>query len=201
MRSFSTCCVGAEESVSVLHTRRHRPALALLLALAATPALAIKGAPPAEEISNFLLSPSYSRWLVGPIYFMASEEERQRFMELTDDAAAKRFIDGFWERRDPNGERPGNAARQSFERRRESADVLYDEPPVLGHQTDRGVVFVLFGEPRDTRIETSVDVGKVPQEVWTYRQPPQGLDGQPGRTRYAFALRTDGSIELLHGLH
>lgn len=187
--------------MSVLHTRRHRPALALLLTLAGTPTLAIEGAPPAEEISNFLLSPSYSRWLVGPIYFLASEEERRRFMELTDDAAAKRFIDGFWERRDPNGERPGNAVRERFERRRERADVLYDEPPVLGHQTDRGVVFVLFGEPDDSRIETSVDVDREPQEIWTYRQPPRGLDGEPGRARYAFALRADGSIELLHELH
>lgn len=184
-----------------INTRCRHPALALLMALAATSVLAIQGAPPAEEISNFLLSPGYSRWLVGPIYFLASEEERRRFMELTDDAAAKRFIDDFWERRDPNGERPGNAARELFERRRESADAFYDEPPVLGHQTDRGVVFVLFGEPDDSRIETSVDVDREPQEVWTYRQPPRGLDGQPGRERYAFALRADGSIELLHGLH
>lgn len=187
--------------MSVLSARCHRPALALLLTLAGTPTLAIEGAPPAEQISNFLLSPSYSRWLVGPTYFLASGEERRRFMALTDDAAAKRFIDGFWERRDPNGERPGNAARERFERRRERADVLYDEPPVLGHQTDRGLVFVLFGEPHDTRIETSVDVDQEPQEIWTYRQPPRGLDGQPGRARYAFALRADGSIELLHELH
>lgn len=181
--------------------RRHGPSIALLLALAVAPGLALEGAPPPEAISNFLLSPGYSRWLVGPIYFMASEEEKRRFMELADDAAAERFIERFWQRRDPNGKRPGNALRTLFERRRESADVLYDEPPVLGHQTDRGVVFVLFGEPGDNRIETSIDVDRAPQEVWTYDQPPQGLDGKPGRTRYAFALRTDGSIELLHELH
>lgn len=187
-------------SVSSVHPCAPVIAL-LLLSVVGTPGTAIQGAPPPEDISNFLLSPRHSRWLVGPIYFMASEQETRRFLELTDDAAAESFIERFWERRDPNGARPGNAARELFERRREQADVLYDQPPVLGHQTDRGVVFVLFGEPADTRIETSVDVDAAPQEVWTYRQPPPGLDGQPGRARYAFALRSDETIELLHDLH
>ncbi|MGH9380295.1 MAG: GWxTD domain-containing protein [Thermoanaerobaculia bacterium] len=181
--------------------RRWSLILALLSAVAATPVAAVKAAPPPEEISNFLLSPSYSRWLVGPVYFLASEDEARRFLGLSDDTAAQGFIERFWERRDPNAERPGNAVRELFERRREQADTLFDQPPVLGHQTDRGVVFVFFGEPDETRIETSADVDAPPQEVWTYRQAPPGLNERPGRTRYAFTLRSDGSIELTHGLH
>lgn len=181
--------------------RRCLLVLALLSAVATTPVAAVKGAPPPEEISNFLLSPSYSRWLVGPVYFLASEDEVRRFLALTDDTAALGFIERFWERRDPNGERPGNGVRELFERRRKRADTLFDQPPVLGHQTDRGVVFVLFGDPDETRIETSTDVDAPPQEVWTYRQAPPGLDQQPGRTRYAFMLRSDGSVELPHGVH
>ena len=52
------------------------------------------------ELTNLLLGPDYSQWLVGPIARIASDQERQSFLELTDDAAAEQFVERFWSSRE-----------------------------------------------------------------------------------------------------
>ena len=59
MKSFSIFYVGLEISL-------------LLLLASVAPVVAKGGGKSAEDLTNFLLSPSYSRWLVGPISEIAS---------------------------------------------------------------------------------------------------------------------------------
>lgn len=170
--------------------------LLLLLVIAPLAAGAKKPAPTPENLTNFQLSPAYSRWLVGPIYYLASEREIAQYLALSDDAAARSFIDAFWRRRDSNGAAPGNPARETFEERLQRADVLFDRPPTAGHQTDRGTIYVLYGPPDKTEIETATDVNAPPLEVWSYPERPVGLNGRRARPRIEFILAPDGTASL-----
>jgi len=168
--------------------------MALLVAPLCTAAKKLPPSP--EELTNFQLSPAYSRWLIGPIYYLASDDEVQKYLALSDDHAAQAFIADFWQRRDSNGAAPGNPLYETFKERLERADVLFDQPPIPGHQTDRGVIYVLYGPPDKTEIETATEVNAPPLEVWSYSDRPVGLDGKRARPSIEFILAPDGSARL-----
>jgi GWxTD domain-containing protein len=175
-----------------------RKALALLIALMVVPIVAgaKKPAPTPENLTNVQLSPAYARWLVGPIYYLASDNEISQYLALTRDASAGAFIEAFWQRRDSNGAAPGNPLRETFEERVKRADVLFDQPPTAGHQTDRGTIYVLFGPPDDKEIDTATELNAPPLEVWTYSERPVGLNGVRARARIEFILAPDGTARL-----
>jgi GWxTD domain-containing protein len=144
----------------------------------------------AEELMNPLLSPRYALWLVGPIARMASREEVRRFLAATDDGQAEAVIEEFWRRRDTAPEFPGNPLREDFEKRAEEADRRLTEAGVPGHRTDRGTLFVLYGEPQEERFDISEHPDDPPTLIWTYpANAGKGLDGKrPDRT-YRFIKR------------
>lgn len=145
----------------------------------------------AARLVNLRLSPRYSSWLVGPIARLASDEEEEAYLALTDDAAAEGFIDRFWQRRDPYPARPDNPLREEFEVRAGTADRLYTEGTHLGHHTARGTVFVIYGGPARTDYEIARDPRDPPVEVWFYSQETTGLDGSRPAARYRFIKRDD----------
>lgn len=184
MKSFSIYCVV------------RRALLVGLLLFSALGVQAKKPAPTPETLTNFQLSPVYSRWLIGAVYYIASEREIDQYLGLLDDAAAKRFIDAFWERRDSNGAGFGNPLLETYRKRTARADVLYDQPPIAGHQTDRGTIYVLYGPPDKTEIQTATELNAPPLEVWSYPERPVGLDGKKARPRFEFILEPDGTARL-----
>lgn len=145
------------------------------------------GAPAAAELTNILLEPELAQWMVGPIYHLATPEERREYLSLTSDEEARTFIEAFWERRGPHRRFPPAGTRFVFEDRVAEADVLYREGHHVGHRTDRGTVYVLYGPPADIRFEAAPRPGGEPIELWAYPDDaPPGLDGQPPRNLYAF---------------
>jgi GWxTD domain-containing protein len=150
---------------------------------------ACSAGPPARDaadLTNSRLRPAYAQWLVGPIAAMATPEEEQEFLALEDDFAAADFIEAFWSRRDPDPSLPGNAVRETFERRVEEADRLFGESGVSGRKTARGVIHVLYGEPERTDYEIPRNGGPA-VEVWFYPEDaPAGLDGRPPDGSYRF---------------
>lgn len=149
----------------------------------------------AGDLTNPALSPSLSQWLVGAIGRMASEEEIRSYLALADDEEARRFIAEFWERRDPDPGSPGNRIREVFERRAETADRRFSEAGYLGRRTDRGTIFVLYGEPEETDFETSPRRGGEPIVVWIYgRNPDEGLDGREPQRWYRFVKQGDLTV-------
>lgn len=176
----------------------------LALVLAAGPAVVQarskgpEGAPEPAEITNFLLGPDLAQWLVGPIYQMATPEERAEYLTLTSDAAAETFIESFWERRGPHRRFPPAGTRFVFEDRLEEADVLYREGPRIGHRTDRGTLYVLYGPPAEVAFEASPRPGEEPLEIWRYpADAPAGLDGQRPKALYTFRT-VDGATVLFN---
>lgn len=152
--------------------------------------------PPRQELINVLLSPDLSQWLAGPIYFIATQDERRQFLELEDDVAAERFIDEFWRRRDPAPELFGNEVRRLYEERVEEADRRFRERVRRGRTTDRGVIYTLYGEPDAIEFDTSLNPREPDLEVWIYSgEAPPGIDGESPRKRYYFADK-DGETVL-----
>jgi GWxTD domain-containing protein len=167
-----------------------RGAVAVVLVLLAGAAGARSYDP--VDLINVNLSPQWASFLVGPYARMASDEEIREYLALTRDEDAAAFVDRFWARRKPDPARPFESARKTAEARAEEADRRFNEAGVAGRRTDRGTVFVLYGEPEKTAYEPSPLYGEPPLEVWTYpADAPRGLDGKSPRRTYQFIKRDD----------
>jgi len=166
-------------------------ALLLATALAAAPTSA---ADPID-LFNPLLSPEYASWLVGPFARMASKDEIRRFGQLGDDEQAREFIAAFWARRDPDPKRPGNPVRDLALERAAEADRRFTQAGYPGRRTDRGAIYVLYGEPEKMEYEPGDFVGDPPLEVWRYpSNAEKGLDGEKPDRRYRFLQKGDLTV-------
>ena len=143
------------------------------------------------DLINPLLGPDWSAWLVGPISRLATPEETRAFLALKDDAAAAAFAESFWSKR-------GNGIRHAYAERAVTADRLYSEGGYLGHRTDRGVIFVLYGRPEKEGFEVSPNPRDSAIEVWSYgKDAPSGLDGNRPNPVYRFIKRGDLTVSYV----
>ena len=180
--------------------RRAGPTLAAALSAAALAgslaACATTDAGPpggsAAELTNPLLSPARSQWLVGAIAEMTTPEEKAEYLGLSSDETAAAFVEAFWERRKPYPLRPDNPLRATFEARAEEADRLYSEAGYLGRRTARGTVHVLHGPPPEVDYQLSPHPDDPPVTVWRYPAgAPPGLHGRQPEALYRFIRRGD----------
>lgn len=201
MRSSWICCAGGDRrrGPTCRCVRRSGAGLLILalLASAAGPAGAAGTKrklweQSVEELVHPFLSPRYSRWLVGPLGFIAAEREIEAYLALPDDQAAARFIEEFWKQRDPDPDFPGNPVRDLYDARVEEADRLYREGVRPGSDTVRGIIYVLYGPPEEERFDYPSRRGGAPIEVWSYpKDAPAGLDGQSPDRVYRFTRQGD----------
>lgn len=156
--------------------------------LAGAPAIAAKRGKQrsADELLNVFLSPGRAQWLVGPIARLATEEQIETYLEITDDEAAERFIAEFWADRKPIEGVPGLTARRQFEQLAAEADRRFGEATYPGRRTDRGTIFILYGPPDDIDYKQARREAYGEIEVWYYRRPRLGLDGKPPEPVYNF---------------
>lgn len=140
-----------------------------------------------EDLTNFVLSPQYSRWLAGPISRLASEDEITQYLAITSDEEAEAFISEFWKGRGGDAVWPATNNRKIFESRVDEADKFYSEGAIRGSSTDRGTIYVLYGAPPQTRYEEHPKRAGVPIEIWTYpADSTEGLDGSRADRFYFF---------------
>lgn len=141
----------------------------------------------AEDLTNFILSPEYSQWLVGPIAQIATQKEIERFLALSSDEEAARFVEEFWKERDREVDFPAKKISQLFAERAATADKLYSEGAKRGRATDRGTIYVLYGEPSLIRFTALPrDITRAIEE-WVYEEDTQtGLDGKKPERFYRF---------------
>ena len=152
-----------------------------------------------EELTNFLLSPRYSQWLVGPIAQIATAEERKIFLGLQIDEEAAAFISEFWEKRGGEAVFPTQGQKVIFDERAQEADRIFNEGTYRGYRTDRGTIFVLYGEPIEIRFEQAPRGRGEFLEIWEYAKDAEtGLDGKKPETLYRF-VKKDGATELYRG--
>lgn len=98
------------------------------------------GSAPARPVGGVGLAEGPTRWLMLP-------EEQRKLRRLHTTREAVDFIEGFWRRRDPDPNSPGNEFSKTFYERVEAADRLYSEGGTRGSLTDRGRALILLGPP------------------------------------------------------
>ncbi len=152
-----------------------------------------------EDLTNFFLGPHLSQWLVGPMSKIASEEERRRYLALTDDAKAEAFIAEFWQARvDPSRPWPQEQPQGVFERRAATADRIYTEGTHLGRRTDRGETLILYGFPDNVRYWAGGDRRRrqeITIEIWDYsKNAPAGLNMQTPERQYYFVKKDELTV-------
>ncbi|MGH7558033.1 MAG: GWxTD domain-containing protein [Gemmatimonadota bacterium] len=104
------------------------------------------------------------------------------------------FLNRFWDSLDADPSigdpaTPENEAKEIFERRVAYADQFFTSSQRLGRDTDRGRIYLLFGEPTE-RIDRPVEATLGPYQIWNY--------SNQGAT-FAFGdFRRDGDYRLIY---
>lgn len=151
------------------------------------------------------LAERYRKWLDEEVPYIISENEKDVFRSLRNDAERDNFIKMFWKRRDPTPETPVNEFREEHYRRIAFANDTYFEGKA-GWRSDRGRVYIMFGPPdffetnpgggRGFLFGAQAPTAEFPSEVWTYREIP-GLKSQDSRVDFTFVnYYAAGSYQL-----
>ncbi len=186
-KNFSTCCVSVSRLLAFL----------LLGATLSSPCDAAKKKrlPASDELFNPLLGIDYSHWLVGPIVRIATEEEIAEYLRLPGDEEAQRFIEKFWERRNEGTDFFKKTPQETFEQRLVEADKRFTEGTYPGSRTDRGTVFILFGEADEVTYSKPQDLNDPTVEEWVYsKEAAAGLGGEKPDPRYRFFKLDDLTV-------
>ncbi len=146
-------------SAVVRSPRRFAPAsLVILTLLLALPGLC------ASKDSK--LPKKYSEWLKRDVGYIISREERDTFRNLSSDEAREKFIEHFWEIRNPNPGAPTNPYREEHYKRLEYASDHFGKFRD-GWNTDMGRIYITLGEPQQ-KARYVAQSGVRGMEIWFY---------------------------------
>ena len=85
---------------------------------------------------------------------IATDEELALF-DILSPRGKSMMLDKFWVRRDPNPATPENEYEEEFWRRVDYVQTHYSDPIKEGLKTDRGKVYILYGEPGEIEDHTA----------------------------------------------
>jgi TonB family protein len=148
-------------------------AAVILMATAAVALTAWPGATPHQESAgaqagSAAASP-YTKWLNEDVVYIIADVERAAFNQLTTDEERDKFIEQFWQRRDPTPGTPENEFKDEHYRRIAFANEHYGATRLPGWQTDRGRIYITWGPPDEIDSHPSGGPGPVaPHEEWRY---------------------------------
>jgi GWxTD domain-containing protein len=114
------------------------------------------------------LAPTYRTWLTKDVAYIITNAERDAFLKLTSDDERNKFIERFWEIRNPTPGSPDNPYKIEHYRRLAYADEHFGVPSRGdGWQTDMGRIYITLGEPKQkARYVTQTEVRGM--EIWFY---------------------------------
>ena len=100
----------------------------------------------AKALRKELMSKEDSKWLNEDVRWIITDEERKAFKQLSNEEEREKFIEAFWDRRNPNPDSEDNEFKDEHYRRIEYANEHFaaGEP---GWMTDRGRIYIVFGAP------------------------------------------------------
>jgi GWxTD domain-containing protein len=133
---------------------------------------------------------AYRKWVNEDVAYIISDRERAAFLALTTDEEREKFIEQFWERRDPTPGTVVNEFKEEHYRRIAYANERFADSDLPGWKTDRGRIYIVNGPPDE--IESHPNGGRVapyPYEEWLYK-------GLPEVIRFADADRS-GKLRLV----
>src|SRR5919197_1653286 len=112
------------------------------------------------------LPAKYADWLKKDVVYIITNEERETFRGLISDEAREKFIEHFWEIRNPNPGAPNNTYREEHYQRLQYAS---DHFGVRGNgwNTDMGRVYITLGAPQQ-KARYVAQSGVRGMEIWFY---------------------------------
>jgi GWxTD domain-containing protein len=122
-----------------------------------------------------LLPPRYREWVNRDVAYIITDDEKQAFLRLSSDADREKFIDRFWEIRNPTPGSPTNTYKEEIYRRIAYADQWFGHySGVEGWRTDRGRVYITLGAPQ--QVGKYLGLADIrPMEIWFYQSPGPAL--------------------------
>jgi len=114
------------------------------------------------------LGKSYREWLDRDAAYLITKEERDAFLKLASDDARDKFIQQFWDIRNPNPGSPENTYKDEIYQRIAYADARFGGGSgTEGWRTDRGRTYITLGAPQQK--ETYLSAANLfPIEIWFY---------------------------------
>lgn len=104
--------------------------------------------------------------------YLFTKNERKIFLELPTAEERQRFIQYFWEIRDPNPLTNENEFKDEMEDRFEYVTKYLKEGPVPGWKSDRGRIYILLGPPDNVTEKpfqsNEYDMANIGVIIWYY---------------------------------
>lgn len=140
--------------------------------------------------------------------YLSTEQEKESFAKLTTAEARREFLASFWETIERGRLGFSPITRMAYLQRVVTANQKYRVHGREGWQSDRGRVYLLYGDPDDVeRVPSNEDTK--PYEIWYYNQIESGVQfifiDRTGFGEYILGhstkrgeLQDDGWQRLLH---
>lgn len=126
--------------------------------------------------------------------YIQSDAERVQYKALQGAEAKRKFLHGFWKKRDSNPSTAANEVKQEYFARLSYANENFRASFREGWKTDRGRVYILYGPPDEYDRHPS-EVDSKPYEIWYYHNIQGGVE-------FVFVDRTGfHDYQLVHSTH
>jgi GWxTD domain-containing protein len=136
----------------------------------------------------------YRKWLSEDVDYIITDEERAVFKDLKTDEEREKFIEQFWERRNPDPRASYNEFKEEHYRRIAYANERYHSG-IPGWKTDRGRIYIVFGKPDE--IESHPSGGTYQREPWEGGGTTSTYPFERWRYRHLDGLGDDVEIEFV----
>jgi GWxTD domain-containing protein len=114
------------------------------------------------------LEKNYREWLERDVAYIITKDERDAFLKLATDDAREKFIETFWEIRNPSPGSPTNTYKDEIYQRIAFADARFGiGSGVEGWRTDRGRTYITLGPPQQKEVFRN-SANLYPIEIWFY---------------------------------
>ena len=111
----------------------------------------------------------YQKWLDQDVRWIITPDERTDFLRLSNNEDRDHFVEQFWLRRDPTPNTAENEFKEEHYRRIAYANVHFAWRAVPGWETDRGRIYIVFGEPATIESGDATSESSKPTALWHYR--------------------------------
>jgi GWxTD domain-containing protein len=115
------------------------------------------------------LSPHQAHWLHEEVNYLITSDERDVFLHLNTEQDRDKFIERFWQIRNPDPNAPTNTARETHYQRLEYANAHFGFGNVRsGWSSDRGMAYITLGAPQ--QIDRYLETQELkPIQIWFYQ--------------------------------
>jgi GWxTD domain-containing protein len=135
--------------------------------------LAARPSPDTRVVSDDLPR-EYEQWLNEDVRWIMTPEERA----VGNNQDRDRFIEEFWQRRDPTPDTVENEFKEEHYGRIAYANMHFGWQKVHGWETDRGRIYIFFGPPDSIEVEPVVVNGTSAKktEIWHFESVRNGQE-------------------------